>query len=105
MRKSEKNAAMNNMRVFMDKGPGLHRDYSTWVVAKDTANRRVLIGGLGAIGVGEMWFDMTEEVIGRTGFEEAPEQDSTGGFGVGGDPIANALKELEMLTKRERTGE
>ena len=77
-------SATANLSEFMEHGPGLRWSTRSWAVAKDTANNRVKLGGLGCMGVGEMWFDLdvvphyTEDPT----FADAPEQDSTGGFGV-----------------------
>lgn len=43
----------------------LSYDKQTWIVARDRANKKVLIGGLGCIGVGQMWID-------EDGYQEAP---------------------------------
>jgi len=47
---------------------------TTYVVGRDRKRKRVLLGGLGFAGVGEMWFD--EEGNRRErGFKNAPEMD------------------------------
>lgn len=54
-----------------------------WVEARDRQNGRVFLGGLGCLGVGQMWFDDDGSMYqGREGYDGAPERDSTGGFGT-----------------------
>ena len=52
------------------------------VVGRDRARHRVLLGGLGCMGVGQMWFDDVERFVdgrvaydnaNRPGFDDAPE--------------------------------
>lgn len=52
--------AAQNMAEFMEHGPGLRITTSTWTVARDRTQKKVLRGGLGAMGVGQMWFDETD---------------------------------------------
>lgn len=66
--------AEHNMAEFMEKGPGLRWSTQTWVIAKDSTVRKVLVGGLGAMGVGRMWaesYDLHEE--NDPTFVDAPE--------------------------------
>jgi hypothetical protein len=66
-----------NNRISMEKGPGLRYSYGTYVVAKDSKTKRVLLGGLGAMGVGQMWFsNASGSYNDRPGYAEAPEQDA-----------------------------
>ena len=63
-----------NHAHFMKHGPGLSYGYGTYVVAKDTVNGKVLIGGLGGMGVGQMWEDIDlKHDSKRRGWDEAPE--------------------------------
>ena len=41
-------------------GPKLRYDYNIWVVAKDTKRKKVLLGGLGGMGIGQMWLEMED---------------------------------------------
>jgi hypothetical protein len=75
-KKTVEQAAAENMREFMKHGPGLRTATNTWVVARDPERRKVLIGGLGGAGVGQMWFDEKEGDKDRTGYDEAPIQNS-----------------------------
>ncbi len=47
-----------------------------FVVARDRAKKRVLLGGLGALGVGEMWFDEDKDSPSTPGFHEAPHREA-----------------------------
>ena len=62
-----------NFETFLADGPRLSYKYHTWCVAKDSTKKKVLLGGLGGCGVGEMWFDMEDRHTEYPGFNEAPE--------------------------------
>lgn len=49
----------------------------TWIIAKNSKNKRVLLGGLGSIGVGQMWFEEHPDFAKHAGYAEAPERDSS----------------------------
>lgn len=66
--------AGGNLRRLIERGPRLSHDTETWVVARDRARRRVLLGGLGAMGCGQMWFDERPEHAADPTFADAPEQ-------------------------------
>jgi len=53
-----------------------------FVIAIDRINKRVLLGGLGFDGVGEMWFEMKDKYHFLPGYKNAVEKDSTGQFGT-----------------------
>lgn len=76
-----KAAQKNNVEVFLERGPGLDSRYQTWVVARDRARGRALVGGLGGMGVGQMWC-AEDGYQDNPGFEDAPEQDSFMQFGT-----------------------
>ena len=65
-----------NVAHFLEHGPGLSHGYSSFVQARDTKNGRILIGGLGGMGVGEMWFEETESHRAYPGYAEAKDVDS-----------------------------
>lgn len=44
-----------NLAIFMDRGPSLSSDKRTVILAVDPWTDTYLTGGLGAMGVGEMW--------------------------------------------------
>lgn len=71
-----------NVAEFMELGPGLRTSTRVWVVARDRERGRVLLGGLGAMGVGEMWFVDADRYVNYVGYDDAPEGDSRGGFGT-----------------------
>ncbi len=54
-------------------GGKLSYDKTIFVVARDRGAKRVLLGGLGGMGVGQMWFE-EEGSEKYFGFEDAPEQ-------------------------------
>lgn len=88
-----------------------------FIVAKDTKHGLVLLGGLGAQGVGQMTSEAADHHKGYAGYVEAPEQDLRGTFGtvefrekmMAGRlgmadmriPIGNALREVEVMRKGE----
>ena len=66
----------DNHKHFMKRGPALSYAYGIYVIAKDTKNKRVFIGGLGSCGVGRMWVNMTDDLRHEdyAGWEDAEEQ-------------------------------
>ena len=52
------------------------------LVARDRKRGRILRGGLGAMGVGQMWGTAGADDMGAPGFDTLPELDSFGGFGT-----------------------
>ena len=71
-----------NEREFLEKGPGLRYSTNTWIEAKDTQKGYHLTGGLGALGVGKMWFKTDDEIKQNPEYIKAPEMSCAGGFGV-----------------------
>ena len=61
----------NNMRIFMERGPGLDSRYRSFVVARNPSEKKILLGGLGGLGVGEMWFDEEPRHKSYPGYREA----------------------------------
>lgn len=55
------------------RGP-LGDDANVYVIARDRAKHRILIGGLGALGVGQMWFDEEARHATYAGYAEAAEE-------------------------------
>lgn len=70
-----------NLQDVLENGPGLRYSRNTWIVAKDSKNGYVLKGGLGGLGVGQMWFKASDKDKQESEYLNAPEMDSTGGFG------------------------
>jgi len=52
------------------------------IVAKDSVKGYVLYDGLGVLRVGRMWFKEEQRHRELPGYDQIPEQDSAGGFGV-----------------------
>ena len=74
-KKTVKEVQKENHDHFMEGGPRLSYGYGIYVVAKDLKAGRVLHGGLGAMGLGEMWFDLDLSHDSQLpGWEEAPER-------------------------------
>ncbi len=65
--------ARKNMEEFLDRGPGLRYSTRSWVVGRDRTRKKVLLGGLGGIGVGQMWFDESPRHAEDSTFADAPE--------------------------------
>lgn len=64
----------NILKAIQD-GPRMRRDYSQFVVARNRASGGVLLGGLGALGVGQMWFNDRGQYDELPGFADAPEME------------------------------
>lgn len=62
-----------NLVDFFENGPGLRGNRHTWIVAKNTPKDMVLKGGLGAIGVGQMWLAATPSDHDNLEYATAPE--------------------------------
>lgn len=73
----------NNFDDFMERGPGLRSSYQSWVVAKSERGY-TLLGGLGGMGVGEMWFEDYPDAHWLTDptYENAPFVDYQGNGGL-----------------------
>ena len=67
----------HNVRVCVEDGPRLSTKYLTWIDGRDRARRRVLVGGLGCMGCGRMWFDEEPYHADYPGYAEAPEVSET----------------------------
>lgn len=72
----------DNIATFMAQGPGLRASYSTWVVARDRTRGRVMLGGLGGMGVGQMWSVASDRHESLPGWDDAPDRDSWMEFGT-----------------------
>lgn len=71
-----KSAIENNATVMDDRDgrPGLDYHMQSYVLIRDYVNNRVLLGGLGGMGIGQMWFassDIDKEYGDKMGFSEA----------------------------------
>lgn len=80
--KSNEEKQAENIKDVLENGPGLRKSHHQWIVAKDSKLGRVLKGGLGGSGVGQMWFTADEHDQQGEGYSEAPERDSFMGWGT-----------------------
>lgn len=64
----------HNVSEFMEKGPGLRYTTQTVILAVDEVNNAVLVGGLGAMGVGQMWFNLSDHHKSKPEYATAPRQ-------------------------------
>lgn len=71
MSKSVEQVQRENAAHFMERGPALSRGYQAYVIARRPQDAHVLLGGLGSMGVGQMWVPETEEHQGYPGYEDA----------------------------------
>lgn len=71
-----------NTAHFLKHGPGLSYAYQTFVIARDPDRGMILLGGLGGMGVGTMWFKERPEHKNKAGYAEAKIESSAGGLGA-----------------------
>ena len=64
-------AQRDNLAHFMERGPALSYAYTTYILARDVDGGRVLLGGLGSMGMGRMWVDERPEHRDYPGYSEA----------------------------------
>jgi hypothetical protein len=60
-----------NWKHFMDRGPGLSYGYQQYVIARRPASGEILLGGLGGMGIGEMWLAESADDEALPGYAEA----------------------------------
>lgn len=70
-KKTTEEAQAENVADFIENGPGLRYGRNTWIVARDPKRGVILIGGLGGMGIGEMWFAENESHRDEIGYSEA----------------------------------
>lgn len=122
MTNEEKQA--ENIKDVLENGPGLRKSHHHWIVAKDPEPKRVLRGGLGGFGVGQMWGYATETELQSEEYAQAPCKDSFMGWGTSeewmlkergwtvvdgeghliagaGGVVGNILREFAVLKMRE----
>jgi len=66
------NPLEHNMALMMRDGPRLRTNYHQWIIARDREVGKVVIGGIGAMGIGAVW-SSEEGNEHYLGFHEAPE--------------------------------
>jgi len=64
--------AANKAANVDERGPRLSIHQRHWVEGKTEDGKYVLLGGLGAFGVGQMWFTTTDDVRDDPTFADAP---------------------------------
>jgi hypothetical protein len=72
MKKTAEQQAAENAKTFAEIGPRLSYRYGSYVIARDPERGRILIGGLGSMGMGEMWMTESDGDKSRPGYDEAP---------------------------------
>ena len=60
-----------NFDHFMERGPGLSYGYTSYVIARRPSSGEILLGGLGGLGVGQMWFAEGADHVNYPGYAEA----------------------------------
>lgn len=63
-----------NVEDVMVRGPGLRYSMGICVLARDSIHHTVLLGGLGGMGVGQLWFIDNDDKKRLPGYHDAPEQ-------------------------------
>lgn len=74
-RVTARDVARKNAQNFLEYGPGLRYSTGTFVVARDRKCKRVLTGGLGGMGVGQMWGSQCSTDREKPGYRHAPEME------------------------------
>ncbi len=59
--KSREQKEAENIADVLANGPGLRYTRNTWIIAKSEDGKMVFRGGLGGMGIGEMWCQVYEE--------------------------------------------
>jgi len=74
----------------------------SFILAKDSKRGKILRGGLGILGVGQMWQDVTERDLSSTEYRLAPEMEEEGGTGrLEGTPAEDS-RASSNFSPRER---
>jgi hypothetical protein len=94
-KKTTEQVQAGNLRAFMEDGPRLSRRYGMFVVARDRQQGMVLLGGLGAVGVGQMWRPDDGSDKDYPGYDDAPEQTCREQ-----SALDNAMHEHELMNKQ-----
>lgn len=80
-------AIAHNVADVFEHGPRLAFGRRTAALAIDREHKRVLLTGLGALGVGTMWIDYAWRDEEEPEWADLPERDSTGEFGAPGGKL------------------
>jgi len=71
---SAKEVLYNNQLDVMENGPGLRYGMGICILAKNAQTKQVLLGGLGGMGIGQMWAIDNEDKKRFPGYDDAPEK-------------------------------
>lgn len=89
----------NRQHFFENYGEN-SEDYEHFIVARDRQQHKVLIGGIGAVGVGQVWYDdSSDEKSMLPGWEYAPD---TVYRGIDNNVDENMEREFDMIRQRNR---
>jgi hypothetical protein len=89
-----------NLQHFFEHYGRRINEYKRFVAGRDRRQRRSLIGGIGAVGVGQVWVEDDnnyENPKDLPGYIGAPEVEYAGDWT---DPQANTEREIEAIHKR-----
>jgi len=64
----------DNVADAIENGPRLSYGRGICVLARNSLRQTVLLGGLGGMGVGQMWVGDSDNVKRYAGYDEAPEK-------------------------------
>lgn len=76
MKKTVEQARAENLAAAIKHGPGLRASTNVWIEARDPKRGVVLLGGLGALGCGEMWAEEEPRHRDYPGYEDAKRMDT-----------------------------
>lgn len=65
-----------NLRKGEPPWPRLSYSAQAYVLARDPSKGRILLGGLGGLGVGQMWFNEDERHKEYPGYADAPAKEA-----------------------------
>ena len=68
-----------------------------WIIARDPASHTILVGGLGGLGVGELWFKEKPIHASYPGYRNAPKQQCKI------EPLEDLLTRLMAIREEETT--
>lgn len=87
----------HNVADVLKHGPRLAYSRKTWISAVSPDGAHVLLNGLGAMGVGQMWVRTSDEIRQNEEYDKAPrirpEDSVVGRFGL--DPVPPLPEELQ----------
>ena len=69
--KSRDQCINENMDIFLNNGPRVSSSYNVWIEKRCPNRGKVLLGGLGVLGVGQMWVKEESSHKDYPNYEEA----------------------------------